>query len=91
MGAKGRNFYNELAGRYGFEQEAERIQDLYLAGRKGEAIASVPDALVDHTSLIGTREMVRDRLDAWKEAGVTSLLVGMTDLVTLRTLAELAL
>ena len=91
MGAKGRNFYNDLAGRYGFKQEAERIQDLYLAGRKEEAIANVPDALVDLTSLVGTREMVRDRLEAWKEAGVTSLLVGMTDLVTLRTLAELAL
>ena len=91
MGAKGRNFYNDLAGRYGFKQEAECIQDLYLAGRKEEAIANVPDALVDLTSLVGTKEMVRDRLEAWKEAGVTSLLVGMTDLVTLRTLAELAL
>ena len=91
MGAKSRNFYNDLAGRYGFEQETERIQDLYLAGRKEEAIANVPDALVDLTSLVGTKEMVRDRLEAWQEAEVTSLLVGMTDLVTIRTLAELAL
>jgi len=91
MGAKGRNFYNDLAGRYGFEREAREIQDLYLAGRKEEAIARVPDALVDLTSLIGTREMVRDRLEAWKEAGVDSLLVGLTDVVTLRTLAELVL
>ena len=91
MGAKGRNFYNDLAGRYGFEVEAAVIQDLYLAGRKREAIAAVPDALVDLTSLVGTPAMVRDRLEAWKEAGVTSLLVGMTDLSTLRTLAELVL
>lgn len=91
MGAKSRNFYNDLAGRYGFEKEAREIQSLYLAGRKEEAIASVPDALVDLTSLVGTREMVRDRLEVWKESGVTSLLVGLTDLVTLRTLAELVL
>lgn len=91
MGAKNRNFYSDLAGRYGFEKEAGEIQSLYLAGRKEEAIASVPDALVDLTSLVGTREMVRDRLEAWKESGVTSLLVGLTDLTTLRTLAELVL
>jgi F420-dependent oxidoreductase-like protein len=91
MGAKQRNFYNDLAGRYGFEAEAARIQDLYLGGRKEEAINAVPDALVDLTSLVGTREMIRDRLEAWDEAGVTSLLIGITDLVTLRTLAELVL
>jgi F420-dependent oxidoreductase-like protein len=91
MGARSRNFYNDLAGRYGFEREAGEIQDLYLAGKKKEAIARVPDALVDLTSLVGPREMVRDRLEAWEEAGVTSLLVGTTDLVTLRTLAELLL
>jgi alkanesulfonate monooxygenase SsuD/methylene tetrahydromethanopterin reductase-like flavin-dependent oxidoreductase (luciferase family) len=91
MGARGRNFYNDLAGRYGFEAEAARIQDLYLSGHKEEAIKAVPDALVDLTSLVGTREMIRDRLEAWEEAGVTSLLVGITDLATLRTLAELVL
>lgn len=91
MGARGRNFYNDLAGRYGFEAEAARIQDLYLSGRKEEAINAVPDALVDLTSLVGTREMIRDRLAAWDEAGVTSLLVGITDLATVRTLAELVL
>ena len=91
MGAKGRNFYNDLAGRYGFEREAAQIQDLYLAGHKEEAIAAVPDELVDLTSLVGSREMVRDRLEVWREAGVTSLLIGMTDLATVRTLAELVL
>lgn len=91
MGAKGRNFYNDLAGRYGFGAEAALIQDLYLAGKKQAAADAVPDELVDLTSLVGTREMVRDRLESWQEAGVTTLLVGMTDIVTLRTLAELVL
>ncbi len=91
MGARSRNFYNDLAGRYGFEEAAAEIQDLYLSGHKREAVARVPDELVDLTSLVGTREMVRDRLEAWREAGVTSMLVGMTDMDTLRTLAELVL
>jgi len=89
MGAKGRNFYNDLACRYGYEKEATLIQDLYLSGKKIEAIHSVPDALVDELRLIGTREMIRDRLEVWRESSVTTLALGPTDLVTLRTLAEL--
>jgi F420-dependent oxidoreductase-like protein len=73
MGAKGRNFYNDLVRRYGFEREAELIQDLYLAGRKNEAIAAVPDELVDLTNLIGPESFVRERVDAYREAGVTVL------------------
>ncbi len=91
MGARNRNFYNDLAVRYGFGDAAAEIQDLYLSGHKREAIARVPDELVDLTSLIGTREMVRDRLEAWREAEVTSMLIGLTDVDTLRTLAELVL
>jgi F420-dependent oxidoreductase-like protein len=91
MGARGRNFYNDLARRYGYEEAAEQIQDLYLAGSKMEAIDAVPDALVDETNLIGPRERVRERLEAWKAAGVGTLLVMPTDLATLRTLAELVL
>lgn len=90
MGAKGRNFYNDLACRYGYESEAEKVQDLYLAGHKAEAIAAVPDGLVDEISLIGTKEMIRDRLDAFRDAGVTTILVSSTDVTTLRVLAELA-
>lgn len=90
MGAKGRNFYNDLACRYGYEAEAEKVQDLYLAGDKAAAIAAVPDGLVDEISLIGTRDMIRDRLDVYRDAGVTSLLVSSTDVSTLRVLAELA-
>ncbi len=75
MGARGRNFYHNLATRYGFGEVANRIQDLYLAGRKAEAIDAVPDELVRNVSLIGPREFIKDRLAAYAEAGVTTLLV----------------
>ena len=73
MGAKGKNFYNDLAGRYGFEAEAAQVQDLYLAGRKAEAAAAVPDALVKGVSLIGDLGYVRERVSAFGEAGATQL------------------
>jgi len=91
MGAKGRNFYNDLACRYGYEQSATAIQDLYLEHKKMEAIRAVPDALVDELSVIGTREMIRDRLDAWRESSVTTLALMPTDPGTMRTIAELVL
>jgi F420-dependent oxidoreductase-like protein len=75
MGARGRNFYNDLARRYGYEAEAETIQDLYLSGRKDEAAAAVPAELLELTSLIGPAGYVRDRLAAFREAGVTVLAV----------------
>lgn len=89
MGAKGRNFYHDLACRYGFEEAAQRIQDLYLGGHKEEAALAVPDELVDEVSLIGPRERIAERLDVWRAAGVTTLRVSTMDLPTLRTLAEL--
>ncbi|HEX6520576.1 MAG TPA: LLM class F420-dependent oxidoreductase [Streptosporangiaceae bacterium] len=73
MGAKGRNFYNDLARRLGYEKEAEAIQDTYLAGRKDEAAALVPAELLEHTSLIGSEGYIRDRLAAYRETGVTTL------------------
>jgi F420-dependent oxidoreductase-like protein len=91
MGARGQNFYNALAARYGYEAEARRIQELYLGGKKLEAIAAVPDALVDEVALVGPRERIADRLDAWRESGVTTLLVQTMDRATLRTMAELVL
>ena len=91
MGSKGRNFYNDLAGRYGYESAAAEVQDHYLAGKPFAAANAVPDALIDEVSLVGTREMVRDRLVAWRESGVTTLNVSSTDITTLRTLAELVL
>jgi alkanesulfonate monooxygenase SsuD/methylene tetrahydromethanopterin reductase-like flavin-dependent oxidoreductase (luciferase family) len=75
MGARGKNFYNELARRYGFEAEAAEIQDLYLAGRKDEAAAAVPEELLEKTTLCGPEGYVRERLAAYREAGVTHLQV----------------
>ncbi|MGV0834227.1 LLM class F420-dependent oxidoreductase [Mycolicibacterium thermoresistibile] len=75
MGAKGKNFYHDLATRYGFGAEADRIQELYLAGRKDEATAAVPDELVRSVSLIGPPGLVAERVAAYARAGVTTLLV----------------
>ncbi|MGH3635032.1 LLM class F420-dependent oxidoreductase [Mycobacterium sp.] len=74
MGAKNRNFYHNLATRYGFGEVANRIQELYLSGRKTEAIAAVPDELVRQISLIGPRGFVAERVAAFADAGVTTLL-----------------
>jgi F420-dependent oxidoreductase-like protein len=73
MGARGHNFYNDLARRFGYEAEAKAIQDAYLDGRKDEAAALVPADLVERTSLIGPESYVRERLAAYREAGVTTL------------------
>lgn len=75
MGAPEKNFYNQLARRYGFVEEAEEIQRLYLSGRKAEAADAVPDELVHAISLIGTREEVGRQLEEFAEAGVTTLLL----------------
>ena len=91
MGAKGRNFYNSLVRRYGWEEEAERIQELYLAGKQREAIAAVPDELVDAVSLVGPKERIAERLEAWRETPVTTLVLGTTQPEALQTLAELVL
>lgn len=91
MGARSRNFYHDLACRYGYEEAADTIQNLYLDGKKKEATLAVPDDLVDEISLIGPKEHIAERLDAWKESGITTLIVNSLDLHTLRTIAELAL
>ncbi len=88
MGAREKNFYNELARRYGFEAEAKKIQDLYLDGKKEEAAAAVPDALVDEVSLVGPPERIRDRLAAWRESPVTTLICGVAQKEALRVIAE---
>jgi F420-dependent oxidoreductase-like protein len=75
MGAKGHNFYHSLATRYGFGEVADRIQELYLAGRKREAIDAVPDELVRGIALVGPRGFIAERLAAFAEAGVTTMLV----------------
>ena len=83
MGSKGKNFYNSLVSRYGWEAEAARIQELYLGGRQREAIAAV--------SLVGPKERIRERLEAWRETPVTTLVVGSPQPEALEVLAELVL
>jgi F420-dependent oxidoreductase-like protein len=75
MGPRGKNFYNTIAQRYGFEREAAEVQDLYLEGRRDEAAARLPEALLEATSLIGDEAYVRDRLAAHRDQGVTILQV----------------
>ncbi|HEU4757875.1 MAG TPA: LLM class flavin-dependent oxidoreductase, partial [Agromyces sp.] len=75
MGARGKNFYNDLVTSYGYADEAATIQDLYLAGRRDEAIAAVPDELVRAVSLIGSPSEVGERIGAFAAAGVTTLTV----------------
>jgi F420-dependent oxidoreductase-like protein len=91
MGARGKNFYNDLACRYGYEAAAKEIQDLYLDGKKAEAIAAVPDELVDEVALVGPKERIADRLGAWQESGITTMILGTAQPEALRLMAELVL
>lgn len=92
MGARSKNFYTDYAKRLGYVDEATKIQDLYLDKKRKEAVAAVPDALVDEMNLIGPAERIRDRLGAWREAGrlrhVDTLLVGTGQPEALELLAE---
>jgi len=90
MGARGRNFYNDIARRYGYEDAAKRIQDLFLSGKKDEAAAAVPDALVDEVALCGPPARIREQLAEWTSSGVTTIMVS-GDPTAVRTMAELAL
>lgn len=91
MGARGKNFYFDLMCRYGYEEVATRVQDAYLEGKREEAMAALPDELIDEVALLGDRERLADRLAVWKGSGVTTLGVAAQDVATLRVLAELAL
>lgn len=91
MGARGRNFYFDLACRYGHEAAAVHIQDLYLGGQKMEAAFAVPDELVDAVALCGPRERIAERLAMWKSGPATTLNVSTNDVETLRLMAELVL
>jgi F420-dependent oxidoreductase-like protein len=75
MGSRKQNFYNALVRRYGFEDAAQKVQDLYLEGRKEEAAAALPAELIDITTLAGPREHVRERLAVYRDAGVGTLIV----------------
>ena len=89
MGARGRNFYYDLAARYGFEDAAAEIQNLYLSGDKGGAMARVPAELIDAVALVGPRERVRERLALWRNSPVTTLNMTVFDVETLRAMVEL--
>jgi F420-dependent oxidoreductase-like protein len=96
MGSRDQNFYNKLVQRYGFEAAAEEVQNLYLDGRKDEAAAAIPAELIDMVSLCGPRDVVRDRLAAFREAGVGTLMItpmawtAADRIEQLRAIAELA-
>jgi alkanesulfonate monooxygenase SsuD/methylene tetrahydromethanopterin reductase-like flavin-dependent oxidoreductase (luciferase family) len=91
MGAKDRNFHNELVVRMGYGEAAAKIQDLYLDGKKAEAVAAVPDDLVDDISLVGPKDRIKQRLAAWEDSAVTSLLVWPKSEDDLNIFAELVL
>jgi alkanesulfonate monooxygenase SsuD/methylene tetrahydromethanopterin reductase-like flavin-dependent oxidoreductase (luciferase family) len=92
MGARDKNFYNDYAKALGYEDAAVKIQDLFLSGKKDEAMAAVPDELVDAVHLVGPAERIRERLQAWKAAGsaghVGSMLIGAGQPEVLELIAE---
>ncbi|KZX55012.1 LLM class F420-dependent oxidoreductase [Halioglobus sp. HI00S01] len=92
MGARNKNFYNDYATRMGYGDAAKKIQDLYLDGKPAEAAAEVPNELLDEVSLVGSKDRIRDRLQAWKEAGergeVGTMLLGVHDPEVLELFAQ---
>ena len=91
MGARGKNFYFDLACRYGFEAAALEIQDLYLDGKKQEAAAAVPDELVDEISLVGPSDRIADRIQPWLDCGVGTMILGAGQPEAVQLMAELVL
>jgi F420-dependent oxidoreductase-like protein len=95
MGSREKNFYNRLVSRYGFEDAAREVQDLYLAGKRDEAAAALPAALIDQTTLVGPTDHIKERLAVYANAGVGTLLVSPMDFTAdgrsrvLRTVADL--
>ena len=90
MGAREQNFHRDVAVRMGYEEEALRITDLYLDGKREDAAAAVPTRLIEELALIGPREKVRHDLEAWRDSIVTTMLIG-GDAATMRSVAELVL
>jgi len=91
MGAKGQNYHTKLMARMGFEAEALHVQDLFLEGRRNEAVAAVPDEFADEISLVGTADRIRDRLAAFEDSPVTMLNVAPQSIDHLRRMAEVLL
>ena len=90
MGAREKNFYNDLAKKYGYVDEAKKIQDLYLEGRRQEAAEAVPDDLADEVALVGPPDRIRERYHAWEDAGVTTILVQSQQQEALELMAEIS-
>jgi F420-dependent oxidoreductase-like protein len=88
MGARSKNFYNDYAKRLGYPGEAAQIQDLFLGGKRNEAMAAIPDKLVDEVALVGPKERIVERLKAWKASPVKSMLIGTNSIDAIRVLAE---
>ena len=91
MGAAKKNFHTDLMGRMGFEDEAKKIQELFLAGKRTEAALAVPDQFADEISLVGPKDRVKERIEAWRDTPVTSLLISTHDKKRLREVAEMVL
>ncbi|MEO2167401.1 MAG: LLM class F420-dependent oxidoreductase [bacterium] len=89
MGARHKNFHANLVRRFGFEKEVDRIQDLFAEGKRDEAAQAVPNAFADEISLCGSIDRIKDRLQAWKDSRVSTILIGDRNVDTLRTIAEL--
>jgi alkanesulfonate monooxygenase SsuD/methylene tetrahydromethanopterin reductase-like flavin-dependent oxidoreductase (luciferase family) len=96
MGSREQNFYNRLVSSYGFEEAAQQVQDLYLEGRRSEAAMALPDELIDTVTIAGPRDKARERIRAFKDAGVETLIISPMALDNesrmqqLRIVAELA-
>jgi hypothetical protein len=89
MGAREKNFHFDVVGRMGFAEEAKKVQNLYLDGKKEEAAAAVPDDLVDEISLIGPASRIKERMEAWIKSPVTTLITGTRDPASLKVLADI--
>jgi hypothetical protein len=90
MGAKGTNFHLDVVARMGFEEEAHRVQQLFLAGDREAAVKAVPDDLCDGIALCGPLDRIRERMELWRQGPVTTLLLGgVSDPAHLRALADM--
>jgi alkanesulfonate monooxygenase SsuD/methylene tetrahydromethanopterin reductase-like flavin-dependent oxidoreductase (luciferase family) len=90
MGAQSKNFHNDAMIKRGYGDAAARIQELFLAGRKDEAAAAVPDEYVDEEWLVGPKERIRERFKAWRDSGITSLTIRKANEDVLSTIASVA-
>jgi F420-dependent oxidoreductase-like protein len=91
MGAKEKNFYREYLGRVGYEGECAKILELFMAGKRKEAVEAVTDDMMDTLYLIGPPERIRERFAQWKDSGVTTMIIGCQQVEAMRLMAEIAL